>query len=132
MKILVSSLLMALVALPAVAAEPMSATEFEKYVQGKTLYFGQNGQAYGAERYMPNRSVTWSFLDGECKEGHWYEADGMICFVYEDTYAPQCWSFFNEGDKLRAIFENDASATVLYEAQQNDEPMLCHGPEVGV
>jgi hypothetical protein len=56
----------------------------------------------------------------------------MICFVYEDNPTPQCWSFFKESNGLRAIFENDPTATTLYEAQQNDEPMMCLGPDVGV
>ncbi len=114
------------------AAEPMTGPEFEAYVTGKTLYFGQNGEAYGVEEYLEDQRVRWSFLDGNCKDGVWYEDQGMICFVYEDNPTPQCWSFFREANGLRAIFENDPNATTLYEAQQNDEPMLCLGPEVGV
>ena len=117
---------------PALAAEPLSANEFERYVTGKTLYFGLAGQAYGVEEYLPGRQVRWSFLDGKCKDGYWYEDAGQICFVYEDNPAPQCWSFFKEGSGLRAVFENDPSSTVLYEAQQNEEPMMCLGPDVGV
>ncbi len=119
-------------ALPALAAEPMSAAEFERYVTGKTLYFGLNGQAYGVEEYLDDRRVRWSFLDGKCKDGQWYEEGEQICFVYEDTPDPQCWTFFRDGDGLRAVFENDPTSTVLYEANQNDEPMLCYGPDVGV
>ncbi|WP_425098822.1 hypothetical protein [Tropicibacter sp. S64] len=129
---IVSGLLAGLSTLGAIAAEPMSAGEFERYVDGKTLYFGLAGQAYGAEEYLPDRQVRWSFLDGKCKEGFWYEEAGEICFVYEDTPDPQCWSFFREDDKLRAVFENDPASTVLYEAQQNEEPMMCLGPDVGV
>ena len=114
------------------AAEPMSAAEFESYVTGKTLYFGQNGEAYGVEKYFPDRRVRWSFLDGNCKEGFWYEEAGEICFVYEDNPGPQCWSFFREGGNLRAVFESDPQNTTLYEANQDDEPMVCLGPEVGV
>ena len=125
---------LALSAIPlsAHAAEPMTAAEFERYVAGKTLFFGLEGQAYGAEEYMEDRQVRWSFLDGDCKEGFWYEEAGQICFVYEDRPDPQCWSFYREGDALRAVFENDPSSTVLYEAQQTEEPMLCYGPDVGV
>ena len=117
---------------PALAAEPMTGAEFDAYVTGKTLYFGMDGQAYGVEQYKPDRRVVWSFLDGKCKDGIWYEQSGQICFVYEDSPDPQCWSFFREGSGLRAIFENDPASTVLYEARQSDEPMLCLGPEVGV
>ena len=127
------ALLMSLsTALPALSAEPMSAADFERYVTGKTLYFGQSGQAYGVEEYLPDRRVRWSFLDGKCKDGYWYEEASQICFVYEDNPAPQCWSFFKEGTGLHAVFENDPNSTVLYEANQNDEPMICMGPDVGV
>lgn len=122
----------ALLSSPAAAAEPLSAAEFERYVAGKTLYFGQFGSPYGVEEYLSDRRVRWSFLDGNCKDGEWYEDDGLICFVYEDNPDPQCWSFFAEGDGLRAVFENDPANTILYEAQQNDDPMLCYGPDVGV
>ncbi|MFZ5962781.1 hypothetical protein ACOXXX_07490 [Thalassococcus sp. BH17M4-6] len=114
------------------AQTAMSGAEFEAYVTGKTLYFGQAGQAYGVERYLENRQVQWSFLDGKCKDGFWYEEADQICFVYEDNPTPQCWSFFREGSGLRAIFENDPTATSLYEARQDDEPMMCFGPDVGV
>ena len=119
---------------PAYAAEPLSAQAFESYVNGKTLYYGLGGTSYGVEEYLPDRRVRWSFLDGRCKEGYWFEADGsQICFVYDgDTTEPQCWTFFQDGNKLQAVFQNNTSATVLYEAQQNDEPMLCYGPDVGV
>ncbi len=130
--ILLSALIAAVSAGAATASEPMSASEFERYVDGKTLYFGMSGEAYGVEEYLPDRRVRWSFLDGKCKEGVWYEDNRQICFVYEDNPEPQCWSFFREGSGLRAVFENDPNSTVLYEANQNDEPMLCYGPDVGV
>lgn len=119
-------------ALPAAAQPPMSASEFDDYATGKTLYFGQGGQSYGVEEYLPDRRVRWSFLDGQCKEGYWYEDAGQICFVYDNEPNPQCWSFFKEGSGLRAVFENNPLATTLYEARQNEDPMLCYGPDVGV
>ncbi|MCL3882291.1 hypothetical protein [Marivita sp. GX14005] len=128
----VAAMIFCCAALPIAAAEPMNGPEFEAYVTGKTLYFGQNGEAYGVEEYRENRRVRWSFLDGRCKDGIWYEDSGMICFVYEDNPVPQCWSFFEEPGGLRAIFENDPAATTLYEAQQDDQPMVCLGPDVGV
>ncbi|SNR26225.1 hypothetical protein [Puniceibacterium sediminis] len=118
--------------LPAAAQSPMSGAEFDDYATGKTLYFGLGEQSYGVEEYLPDQRVRWSFLDGECKEGTWYEDAGQICFVYENEPTPQCWSFFKDGSGLRAVFENDPGATTLYEARQNEEPMMCYGPEVGV
>ncbi len=116
----------------AAAQTPMSAAEFEAYVAGKTLTFGIAGEPYGIERYRPGRRVTWSFLDGLCQDGLWYEDDGNICFVYDVSPEAQCWQFFEEPGGLRAVFMNDPGTTVLYEAQDATEPLLCPGPEVGV
>ena len=119
-------------AAPLAAQSKMSAAEFDAYTQGKTLFYGQNGQAYGAEIYRENRQVEWSFLDGECKAGEWYEQDGLICFVYEDNPDPQCWSFEQTPRGLIARFRNEPDTTELYEAEDVAEEMICLGPKVGV
>lgn len=126
------ALCLTLLAAPLAAQDLMTAEEFDAYTQGKTLFYGQNGQAYGAEIYHQNRRVEWSFLDGECKEGEWFEDDGLICFVYEDNPNPQCWSFVKGTRGLIARFENNPNTTELYEAQDVGEEMLCLGPKVGV
>ena len=51
-------------------------------------FFDQISKPYGAERYLENRRVKWSFLDGICKDGYWSEKAGEICFVYEDKNSP--------------------------------------------
>lgn len=111
--------------------DAMTAQEFDAYSQGKTFYYGAQGEPYGAEEYLPDRRVRWSFLDGNCQEGRWYEEAGHICFVYEDMPDPQCWSFVEGSSGLTAYFQG-GSQTVLYEMQTSPEPMICHGPEVGV
>ncbi|MHC9236540.1 hypothetical protein ACX9MO_12980 [Pseudooceanicola sp. 502str34] len=113
-------------------AHPMTAAEFDAYSRGKTFYYGAQGEAYGVEEYLDNRRVRWSFLDGKCQDGRWYEENQMICFVYEDYGDPQCWSFYLGAGGLIARFENDPAQTVLYEVQNSDQPMTCLGPEVGV
>ena len=118
-------------AAPVLADTPMGAAEFDAYTQGKTLYYGTDGQRYGVEEYLPNRRVRWSFLDGKCKDGFWYEDAGLICFVYEDNSVPQCWSFVRTRDGISAVFETGDDATQLYEIE-GDAEMLCLGPEVGV
>lgn len=110
----------------------MTAEAFDAYTNGKTLYYGTDGAAYGVERYMDNQRVIWSFLDGKCQDGIWYEDSGQICFVYEDRPDPQCWTFSQGPNGLIAQFENDPRATELHEAQNVDEEMFCLGPEVGV
>jgi hypothetical protein len=114
------------------AAEPMSAAEFEAYVQGRTLTYNSGGTPYGAEEYLSNRRVRWAFLGDECVEGEWYENAGMICFLYENNEVPQCWTFQHGPGGLIATFENDPEQTTLYEARRSDEPLLCLGPKIGV
>lgn len=126
------SLFLLVLASAASADTPMSAAEFEAYVEGRTLYYGLDGQDYGAEEYLPNRRVRWSFLDGACLEGRWYEADDLICFVYETLPDPQCWSFFRRGGAIVARFENGAGALELYQTREATGPLMCLGPEVGV
>ena len=121
-----------LTAAPAFAQDLMTAEEFDTYTRGKTLFYGQNGRAYGAEIYHDNRRVEWSFLDGDCREGSWYEDAGLICFVYENNPNPQCWSFTRGTSGLIARFENRPDTTELYEAEEGGEEMLCLGPKVGV
>jgi hypothetical protein len=116
-----------------VQAEPMSGAEFDAYTKGKTLYFGRGGAPYGAEVYLDNRRVRWSFLDGECKDGYWYEeAPSSICFVYEDRPEPQCWNFEKGDTGLIARFKNNPQSLDLYEAEDVYEEMICLGPKVGV
>ena len=76
--------------------------------------------------------MRWSCLYGRCKEGYWYAADALICFVYEDNPTPQCWSFDRRPQGLVARFENDPAQITLYEADESSKPLLCLGPEVGV
>jgi len=111
----------------------MSAEEFDAFTRGKTFYYGTGGEAYGAEEYLPNNRVIWTFLDGQCQSGIWYEEDDMICFEYEHITERQCWSF-RKGDSgnLIARFQDDPEELELYEVQRSGEPLECPGPDVGV
>ncbi|MBT0958840.1 hypothetical protein IV417_15735 [Alphaproteobacteria bacterium KMM 3653] len=112
---------------------PMTGAEFDAYVKDRTLYYNNLGEAYGVEQYLPDRQVKWSFLDGQCKDGYWYEDGPFICFIYEDAEGdPQCWTFFNEPTGLRALFQDTPGQTELTEITEADEPMLCLGPDIGV
>lgn len=131
MKIL--SFLLALLPVAAFATDrPVSPEEFERLVTGRTLSYATNGVAFGAEDYLSNRRVRWSFLDGECTEGKWYALEEQICFVYDDIPAPQCWQFFMQGDQLTAKFTSDPTASQVYQTADQEEPLMCLGPEVGV
>ncbi|RKF13414.1 hypothetical protein D6850_14005 [Roseovarius spongiae] len=119
-------------ALPAAAQDSMSAAEFDAYTRGKTFYYGSLGSPYGAEEYLDDRRVRWSFLDGKCQDGVWYEDGPLICFVYDENPDPQCWSFKRDSGGLIARFENDPTQSELYEVEKSVEPLLCLGPDVGV
>lgn len=121
-----------LLTLPHLAFAAMSADEFDAYTRGKTLYYSESGRIYGAEEYLDNRRVRWSFLDGSCKDGEWYEAAGRICFIYDDEPGSHCWTFDRSGSGLTARFAGDPDGLELYEAETGGEPILCLGPEVGV
>lgn len=101
-------------------------------VTGKTYSYSLGGDAYGAEEYLDNRRVRWTFLDGECFEGEWYAAGEQICFVYETIPDPQCWHFFVRAGELSARFAGQSVATDLFETAPSDEPLYCLGPKIGV
>ncbi|MDC0738200.1 hypothetical protein N6L24_07905 [Cognatishimia sp. SS12] len=109
----------------------MSAAEFDAYTQGKTMTYATNGGPYGAEQYLPNRRVLWSFIDGECKEGTWYADNADICFVYEDNPTPQCWQFFVGSTGLSARFTGEGGSPLLYEVEQTTSKLECLGPKIG-
>ncbi len=119
----------------ALAQEPMSGAEFGAYVTGKTLTYGTGADPYGGEDYLPGNRVRWSFLDGRCLEGRWYEETGaagpQICFVYDDDPTPICWIFYQGPDGLSARLEGDPDR-VLHQTGEAEEPLFCLGPEVGV
>jgi hypothetical protein len=125
-------LLCLLFASPVGAQDTLSAAEFDAFTKGKTLFYGTQGAPYGAEVYHDNRRVQWSFLDGECIEGEWYEEAGNICFVYENMPDPQCWTFSMGADGLIAQFESNPQSTPLYDAKEVGDDLLCLGPKVGV
>ncbi len=129
------ALLIFLVFFPTLALandRPITAEEFERIVTGKTFSYATGGAPYGAEEYLGNRRVRWTFLDGECTEGSWYESGEYICFVYDNIPDPQCWTFFMRSGRLSARFSGQSTSTDLFETERQDEPLFCLGPEVGV
>lgn len=120
--------LILLAAPPAFAESPLSAEQFEALAEGRTLTFRADGVPYGIERYMEGRRVLWSFLDGECSLGEWYQQDEAICFVYDHAPDdPQCWKLFREGEDIRAVFveEGAPASEVRYSALEDAEEMIC-------
>lgn len=135
MRLALSLLMFGLVTCPpsgATADTLLNGDGFDRYTRGKTLFYGFDGVPYGVERYLPGRRVIWSFLDGECQDGEWYEDAGQICFLYQDRSDPQCWTFHLGPNGLSARFADDPTPTELYEDTDINEQMICHGPDVGV
>ncbi|MCE8007923.1 hypothetical protein [Aestuariivita sp.] len=109
----------------------MTAEQFEAYTTGKTLFYSVDGADYGVERYLDGRRVQWSFLDGECIDGTWYEEAGRICFAYEAWDAPQCWYFTQTPRGLKAEFADENGRMAEYLASDRGEDMVCLGPKIG-
>lgn len=129
-----AALVFALLAAPVHAEDtgtpPMTGTEFDAYVTGRTLMYGTGAEPYGGEDYLPGNRVRWSFLDGRCLEGRWFEAAPYICFIYSDDPEPICWTFYAGPDGLTARLDGDPDE-ILYETGEAEEPLFCLGPEVG-
>lgn len=122
--------ILTLFAAPAVAEDaPFTAQEFEAFTTGKVFSFASRGELpYGAEAYLPNRQVIWTYFDDQCLHGRWYPKDGNICFSYEDGTADGCWTYTPNGKGFDA-FEID-SPWDKYLAWPIDYAMQC-GPRVG-
>ena len=114
------------------AEATLSGPDFDAFTKGHTLYYSQNGKVYGAESYLADARVRWSFLDGNCLFGRWYEVDELICFDYGAEMDIQCWRFFKGYNGLIAEFDGDGDGLPLYEAYRVPSPLECPGPDVGV
>lgn len=149
MRSLTLAALVVLTALPAIAQDagkpptlpdaqpaqtPMTAEAFDAYTRGRTLSYAFQGMPYGIEQYLPDHRVRWAFVDDQCRDGHWFERAGNICFVYDDAPTnEQCWRFYRTADGLRGVFQGpDGPGTELYEVHDSPVPLTCQGPDVGV
>ncbi len=121
------------VPVPVIAAEDiLSPSEFKELTAGTTMYFSKNGQPYGAEQYFEDGRVIWTFFNGQCERGAWFEDEGRVCFVYETQSDAQCWHFFKDGDSHRGRVVGADPAEDLKVEGQNTRDLTCPGPGVGV
>ena len=119
---------LAVTATPCFADQPMTAHEFEAYVDGRIISFGTPGNAgFGVEQYLDGRRVIWSRGDGTCTNGVWYESKGDICFRYDGDPEPKCWAIYREGDGLRAVYTTQPDTTIIFEAEDYSVPLICDG-----
>ena len=87
---------------------------------------------YTAESYFDNAMVRWSFLDGNCLIGRWYEASELLCFDYGTVVDIQCWRFFKGENGLIAKFDGENDSQTLYKAYHTPSRLKCPWPDVGV
>ena len=124
-------LLALLLATPGLAETPITATEFEAHVTGKTLTYEQFTSVFGIEEYLPDRKVRWSTAPNECQYGSWYPQGDAICFVYEYDPTPACWAFWLRNGALVALSTDGVAGEELHEVQASDQGLPCPGPDVG-
>lgn len=117
---------------PGQIGPPLGEEAFANRVTGRTFFYSSDGQAYGAEQYLPGHRVIWAFTGEDCKRGRWYEKQGLICFAYEDDPGEQCWTFHDSPSGLTAYFLGDPNTAPLVALRQSPAPMACMGPDIGV
>lgn len=128
------ALCLAMLAAPALAEAPLSATEFEARTTGRTMTYALDGQVWGREQYLPGRREIWAFEGEDCRPGTWNDPlPELICFAYDDRPDdPQCWRFFGTGGRLKAQLAAEPEAGVLSAVEETKVPLGCPGPDVGV
>jgi hypothetical protein len=113
-------------------AEEMTAEAFERFAEGRTLYFTRDAAPIGAEQYFPGRRSLWRFADGSCEEGRWWGEGKLICFQYDGAGA-QCWHFRGGPDDFVAASVEAGVETgfALRYSGADHRPLACPGPKVG-
>ena len=121
-------------ALPAEAQRVLTPEEFDAATVGRTFHFDRGGAPFGAEQYFEDGRVIWSFDGGQCQRGIWFpNAEGDICFVYEDDPEPQCWAFLEREDgRFAARLDGADPAEDLVTRRIDDDPLDCPAPDIGV
>lgn len=116
----------------AALAQPISPNEFDALSQGRTLYFRDGVQGFGAEQYFDNRRVRWMYADGTCTDGFWYAEGDALCFVYEHAPDPQCWLMDRLNDQISARRSEYEDNSPIVVERIDDKPLSCPGPDLGV
>jgi hypothetical protein len=117
----------------ALAEEPLSGDAFDALSRDRTLWFERGGTFYGAEQFLSGRRSLWLYPDGSCAHGEWFEAEGLICFVYEGAPARQCWRMTIDEGTLAAelVVEGAPTGEVVTLVRKDQAPLSCPGPQVG-
>lgn len=104
---------------------PLSAEDFEAFVQGRTFDTHDQTGRYGVETFLPGRRAIWRDAD-QCLEGTWRPQGDQICFDYQGEPFPHCWTYHDRGDWLMGWLDGDRGTApiMLYPA---DEVVTCEG-----
>lgn len=119
-----------------VQGQSMTLERFQRETDGQTYLFIHDGITYGMERYLPRNRVEWSFLDGRCIFGKYFEWEGKICFSYDEygrdaERPPQCWTFERRDGVLMAQFYDPDRDHPPVEMRPTNQELSCPGPDVG-
>jgi hypothetical protein len=104
---------------------PLTAEEFEAYVQGRTFDTYDDTGRYGVETFLPGRRSIWRDTE-QCLEGSWRPEGDQICFDYEGDPFQYCWTYHDRGGWLMSWLDGDRSAApiLLYPSR---ELVTCEG-----
>ena len=127
-----TAIALALLAFPASSETLLTEQQFDAFTSGTTVYFNRHNQPYGAEQYLKDRKVIWTFLNGDCERGAWFAHEDQICFAYETQDEPQCWHFLEVGGEKRGRVVGADPANDLTVVGQDTRDLVCRGPGVGV
>lgn len=127
---MIRALALMMLATGSAAETPMTATEFDAYVTGRTLTFSTGSGIYGVEQYRPGKRVIWQVNGGDCVEGVWFQRDTNICFLYEHDPEPKCWEIMRTATGMSAEFTNRPGSPVVVEIIDDPRPLICPGPEL--
>ncbi len=115
---------------PAIAAadERLSAEEFADFAAGHTIYYEtEDGDEFGAERYLDGGRVTWRDPSGICTEGGWRAYEDDLCFLYDGEV--QCWAFF-DGPNGRYVQPIDDEEPKLRVTRRDKTPLACDSEQI--
>ena len=127
-----AAFVLVLAAGPAVAEVPLTAEAFDALTLGQTMTWSEYGKTYGAEQYLPDRRVRWTFTGDACINGYWYPEGDAICFQYEDRATPACWYMGQAGDSLTAANNDGGPGNTPVVVAATSAPMGCFDQDVGV
>lgn len=110
---------------------PLDGFALDKLTLGRAYTIYRDGTApYGITTFHPNRQVTWIRFGEECTSGTWSEPEpGLICFDYPHRETPACWTYFNDGDRVRLHWQDSPTDVYFYEDAAGHQTS-CDAPDL--